>query len=110
MDNDLGVNPFDQEEKPRSPIFTIAIFGLALACCCAAFIGAFLIFKPDSLSVVEELFPSPTVTQTKTPIPTSTPNLTATQQVLESTATSQAIRCLGHGLHQPVAHHPFRAV
>lgn len=94
MDDNLGVNPFDQEEKPRSPIITIAILGTLLAGCCVVFIGAFFLFKPDQLSLVDKYFPSPTATLTKTPSPTPTPNLTATQQVIQSTATAQAIQVL----------------
>jgi hypothetical protein len=99
MDNNIGVNPFDQE-KPRSPLITLAILGVGLAGCCIVFIGAFILFKPDQLSLVERYFPSPTATLTSTPTPTPTltptptPNLTATQQVIRSTATAQAIQAL----------------
>jgi len=93
MDDKIGVNPFD-EEKPRSPLITLAILGLGLAVCCVVFIAAFIFFKPDQLSLVDKYFPSPTATSTSTPTPTPTPNLTATQEVIRSTKTAQAIQIL----------------
>ncbi len=93
MDNNIGTDPF-AEPKSRSPLITIVIIGVVLAGCCIVFIGAFFLFKPDQLPLVDQFFPSVTPTLTKTPSPTPTPNLTATQRVVQSTSTAQAIQAL----------------
>ena len=99
MDNNIGTNPFE-EEKSKPPLIPLTILGMGLVGCCVVFIAAFIFFKPDQLSLSDRYFPSPTATltptQTSTPTltPTPTPNLTATQQVIRSTATAQAIQIL----------------
>jgi len=68
------------------------MLGAAAVGICILFIAAFIGFQPDQLSLSDRYFPSPTPTFTRTPTPTPTPNLTATQQVIQSTATAQAIQ------------------
>ena len=91
MDNNTGINPIDKDlQKPR--IIKLAMLGAAAVGICILFVAAFIGFRPDQLSLSDRYFPSPTPTFTRTPTPTPTPNLTATQQVIQSTATAQAIQ------------------
>lgn len=86
-------NEIDREESYKRPI-TLILLGMIIIGACTLFITAFNLFQPDQLSLSDRYFPSPTATFTPTLTPTPTPNLTATQQVIRSTATAQAIQVL----------------
>jgi len=97
-------NPFDQDDSSNStsvldntdmkPIeedtgtrpLTWMILGFAALCCGLIFAGSLFYFKPDSKSLMNQYFPSPTATASPTP------NWTATAQVLQVTATAQSIQ------------------
>lgn len=91
MDNNLTSNSFD-EDNQKSPGMKLVFLGAGFIIICILFITAFIGFQPDQLSLSDRYFPSPTATFTRTPTPTPTPNLTATQQVIRSTATARAIQ------------------
>lgn len=76
-----------------------------LAMCCGLIAGAGIIYyKPNVQQLMGQYFPSPTITASSTPRPTATatitpsptstptPNLTATQQVLDVTSTMAVIQ------------------
>ena len=94
MDDKLGASPFE-EEKPRSPMITFVIVGIALAGCLCLAMDVFFFIRPDRIPLIVQSLPSSTVTLTPA-LPTETlpPNLTATQQVTGSTATAQAIQAI----------------
>jgi hypothetical protein len=89
MDQNAFENPI-KENDGGTRIVKIAMLAAALIGICVLFFTAFNLFQPDRLSLI--YFPSPTATLTRTPTPTPTPNLTATQQVIRSTATAQAVQ------------------
>lgn len=93
MNKDTGVNPFDQE-KPRSRTITFVVVGIAILGCMCLALDVFFFFKPDQIPLIVQSLPSPTVTSTPELAATLPPNLTATQQVIGSTATAQGIEAL----------------
>ena len=88
----LVENPIDQDDNSARRVIIASISGVIVLGCCILFIAAFFFFQPNTQSLVSQYFPSPTATATQTPTPTPTPNLTATQQVINSTATAQAVQ------------------
>ena len=94
MDDNFGTSPFE-EEKPRSPMITLVIIGIALAGCLCLVVDVFFFFRPDRIPLIVQSLPSSTVTLTPA-LATETlpPNLTATQQVIGSTATAQAVQAI----------------
>lgn len=93
-------NPFDEDEKAGRQPIVWAMLGIVAMGCGLFFAAAFIYFKPDTKSLYDQYFPSPTATNTRTPTPTSTttstptPNMTATQRVIRSTSTAQAIQTM----------------
>jgi len=95
-------NPFDEDEKSGRQPIAWAILGLTVMCCGLGIVAAFIWFKPDVGSLVNEYFPSPTASRTSTPsltptltltptrTPTPTPNATATAKAVQATDTAIA--------------------
>ena len=65
-------NPFDDDEKMgRRPVFW-AVLGLGVLCLGGLLMAMFYFYKPDPQAVINQLFPSPTGTATRTSTPTAT--------------------------------------
>src|SRR5262245_47812403 len=80
MDDKLDLQPIEEEVSRRTIVWIL--LGIIALGCGLLFILAFLYFQPDAQSLVEQYFPSPTATITRSPTSTSTPtpNRTATIQ------------------------------
>jgi hypothetical protein len=81
-------NPFDEDERlGRRPIFWF-VLGLGVLCIFSFFAGAIYLYKPDPQALIDQMFPSPTGTATRTPTatatssPTPTITLTATPDIV----------------------------
>ena len=94
MDNnslqDASLQPVEEDGSARRLVWLL--LGVAALGCGLLFALAFLFFRPNAQTLVDQYFPSPTATATRTPTPTHTPNLIATQRVIQSTETAQAIQ------------------
>jgi hypothetical protein len=84
-------NPMNEDTKSRRvPIWLV--LGISVMCCGLLVIGGFFFFRTDARSLLNQVFPSSTVTASVTPLPTPTPDQGATQQAFNVTSTAQAIQ------------------
>ena len=93
MDNKI-TSPSSGPNEQGTRTFKIVSLGVGFIAICLLFIIAFNGFQPDQYSLSDRYFPSPTPTATRTPTPTPTPNWTATQKIVETTATAQAVQAI----------------
>src|SRR5262245_37948833 len=88
--DNTSMQPVEEDSSGRNLVwFLLGVAGLG---CGLLFALALLFFRPDAQALIDQYFPSPTSTTTGTPTPTRTPNLIATQRVIQSTETAQAIQ------------------
>lgn len=95
MNQTTNSNPFDEDEKSGRHPVVWAILGLTAMCCGLGIAAAFIWFKPDVGSLVNEYFPSPTASRTSTPSLTPTLTLTSTRTTTptpNATATAEAVQ------------------
>jgi hypothetical protein len=100
MIDQSNLNPIEDDNSGRSLVWLI--LGIVVLGCGAVFVAAFLFFQPDTKSLMNRYFPSPTATFTQTPTSTPTntpsptltstptPNMTTTAAALQATDTAMA--------------------
>jgi len=95
---DTTSQPLEEDGSGQRLVWLL--LGIAALGCGLLFALAFLFFRPDAQTLVDQYFPSPTSTATRTPIPTATPTKTPTNtptatpnmtaRAFETTAASAA--------------------
>ena len=101
VDN-TSMQPLEEDGSGRKLAWLL--LGIAGLGCGLLFALALIFFRPSAQTLIDQYFPSPTPTLTRTPTPTPsptltrtptptrTPNRTATQRAIQSTGTAQAIQ------------------
>ena len=93
MDIEIKSNPSGLGEQGTRTLKIVSL-GVGFIAIGLLFFIAFISFQPDQYSLSDRYFPSPTATATRTPTHTPTPNWTATQKIVETTATAQVVQTI----------------